>query len=179
MTTLIVKQTHPSFKATYQSGLALATSLIFLVIISIISASLFRNIVLQEKMAGNLRAQTSNFEAANSSIARNWNLLAWVGTDSSKDATTTKRSNIPDQFDIVDASSNKIVDLNIDVDICFAGEALASGFSWSNDQGRSKTLMAQRYLVKARSTDTVNSSVNIDRSGYIVLPAAGQPSNCP
>lgn len=179
MTSLIVKQIHPTLKTRCQSGLALATSLIFLVIISIVSASMFRNIVLQEKMAGNLRAQTSNFEAAKSSIARNWNLLAWVGNDSSKDATTAKSSNIPDQFDIVDASSNKIVDLNIDVDICFAGEALASGFSWSSDQGRAKTMMAQRYLVKAQSTDTVNSKVNIDRSGYIVLPAAGQPANCP
>lgn len=172
-------QQYPISLIKHQTGLALATSMIFLVVMGILSASMFRNIVLQEKMASNLSNQTSNFEAANSSISRHWNLLSWLGSSESSSAIEVKRSNIPDQYDIVNASNEKIVDMDVDVEICFAGEALASGFSWNNDQGQSQQLMAQRYLVQATSKDMIKTSVKIDRSGYIVLPAAGHPANCP
>ncbi len=170
---------YPSSLKKHQTGLALATSMIFLVVMGILGANMFRNIVLQEKMASNLSNQTSNFEAANSSISRHWNVLSWLGSSESSSAIEVKHSDIPDQFDIVNTSSEKIVDLDVDVDICFAGEALASGFSWNNDQGQSQQLMAQRYLVQAISKDSIKTSVKIDRAGYIILPAAGHPSNCP
>ncbi|MCH9699270.1 MAG: hypothetical protein K0U68_14300 [Gammaproteobacteria bacterium] len=171
-------QQYPSL-LKHQSGMALATSMIFLVIMGILSTSMFRNIVLQERMASNLGNQASNFEAANSSISRNWNLLSWLGGTQSSSAIEIKHTDIPDQFDIVNANNEKLVDVDVDVDICFAGEALASGFSWNNDLGQSQKLMAQRYLVKASSQDTVKTSVKIDRAGYIVLPSAGHPANCP
>jgi hypothetical protein len=164
--------------ALRQYGIALTTSLIFLVVMSALSVSMFRNISLQEKMAGNLRSQTSSFEAANSSIARNWSLPAWLGSTTNASAVDIKHYDIEDEFDIM-RGTDKVVDLDVDVDICFAGEALASGFSWSNDQGQSKQLMAQRYQIQAKAQDTINTSANIDRAGYVVLPAGGHPANCP
>src|SRR5712675_1995916 len=55
---------HPSLRASAQRGVALISSLLLLIIITILALSMFRSFGTQEKIAGNLREKDRALHAA-------------------------------------------------------------------------------------------------------------------
>src|SRR5205807_6276275 len=55
---------HPSLRASAQRGVALISSLLLLIILTILALSMFRSFGTQEKIAGNLREKDRALHAA-------------------------------------------------------------------------------------------------------------------
>ncbi len=94
--------TH-SAKAVRQQGFVLITGLLFLVVLTLLSLSMFRSVNVQESIAGNTREKQRAFETAQSALtyAEWWlsqgggNVMDCVGVNMATDLTKMRVCSVP------------------------------------------------------------------------------------
>lgn len=163
----------PYFLNRRESGVVLISSIIFLLVITLITLSIFRDVGQQEKMAGNQRNKTHVHHAANSALRESWfNLLALEPGERATDARARIYANGYDQ-DLDGDTATIEADLDVDVAICFEGTSPAPGTDTE--------FSAYRFRLESTANQAEEAVSRIRQGGYIVAPAPGGAvaSTCP
>ncbi len=151
-----------SFKFN-QSGAVLIASLILLLIVTIVSTSMFRDVGSQEIMASNHRIKSRTQHTANSALREQWaNLLNLAGAEQAIDARSRSFPDIYDQ-DLDGDAMTMEVDMTVDVDICFDGTTIAPGTD--------SEFRAYKFILRTTASDSTNATTRLEQGGYIVAPA--------
>ena len=156
-----------------QSGAVLIVSLVLLLIVTIISTSMFRDVGSQEIMASNHRIKSRTQHVANSALREQWaNLLNLNAGEQATDARTRSQPTAYDQ-DLDGDTSTQEVDMNVDLSICFDGTTIAPGTD--------SEFRAYKFIIQSTATDNTNTTTRLEQGGYIVAPAPAVPlaGNCP
>lgn len=156
-----------------QTGAVLVVSLVFLLIITIVSMSMFGDIRMQETMSGNHRAKSNAVHVANSALREEWvNLLNLLPGEQATDARTRSHPTAYDQDLDGDASTSE-VDMTVDVAVCFNGTTVAPGTDTD--------FQAYMFVISSTATDSANARSQLMQGGYIVAPTAPGllPVTCP
>ncbi len=170
-----------SFKK--QQGVALAVSLIFLVLITIIGVSSMRGTTMNEMMTANVQQKSSTFQVAESVIESTWNVSFILENtpeklDNPDKVVVDKDVNalkFDDMFD-VPAGASSAIDFNATATIQYCKES-------HNTFGESKGIGATVYHYYSIHGDVslpkANAHADHDQRGYIKRPAVGRTGNCP
>ena len=156
-----------------QRGAVLAGSLILLLVVMVLTTSMYRNTGLQERASGNQLDKTRVRHAASSGLREHWiNLLNLNPGENAIDARTRQHVALYDQ-DLDGDTATQEVDLTVDVNICFAGTTVAPGTDTS--------FQAYMFQLDSTAVDQDNATSQIQQGGYIVAPAPVSPlaPNCP
>ena len=156
-----------------QSGAVLIVSLVLLLIVTIISTSMFRDVGSQEIMASNHRIKSRTQHVANSALREQWaNLLNLNSGEQATDARTRSQPTAYDQ-DLDGDTSTQEVDMNVDLSICFDGTTIAPGTD--------SEFRAYKFIIQSTVSDNTNTTTRLEQGGYIVAPAPAVPlaGNCP
>jgi len=156
-----------------QSGAVLIVSLVLLLIVTIVSTSMFRDVGSQEVMASNHRIKSRTQHVANSALREQWaNLLNLNAGEQATDARTRTQPTAYDQ-DLDGDSSTQEVDMNVDLSICFDGTTIAPGTD--------SEFRAYKFIIQSTVSDNTNTTTRLEQGGYIVAPAPAVPlaGNCP
>lgn len=156
-----------------QSGAVLIASLILLLIVTIVSTSMFRDVGSQEVMASNHRIKSRTQHVANSALREQWaNLLNLNAGEQATDARTRAQPTIYDQ-DLDGDTSTQEVDMTVDLAICFDGTTIAPGTD--------SEFRAYKFIIQSTATDNNNVTTRLEQGGYIVAPAPATAlaGNCP
>lgn len=156
-----------------QSGAIMVATLVILLIITIISVSMFRDIGLQETMSGNYRSKSRTLHVANSALREQWvNLLNLLPGEDATDARNRSYPAIYDQ-DLDGDPLTIEVDMTVDVAICFDGNAIAPGTDTEFE--------AYKFQISSTASDNSNATSQLAQGGYIVAPKATVPllNTCP
>ncbi|HNP37131.1 MAG TPA: hypothetical protein PKK10_14865 [Woeseiaceae bacterium] len=146
-----------------QSGAVLVTSLIFLLIVIVITTSMFRDVGLQEMMSGNHRSKVRTQHTANSALRESWvNLLNLSGGEQATDARTRTYHGIYDQ-DLDGDALTQEVDMTVDVNICFDGTTIAPGTDTD--------FAAYKFDIQSTAVDQSGAITQLLQGGYIIAPA--------
>jgi Tfp pilus assembly protein PilX len=146
-----------------QTGAVLIASLVLLLIVTIVSTSMFRDVGSQEVMASNHRIKSRTQHVANSALREQWaNLLNLVPGEKAVDARSRSFPDIYDQ-DLDGDTSTQEVDMTVDVDICFDGTTIAPGTD--------SEFRAYKFILRTTASDTSNATTRLEQGGYIVAPA--------
>jgi Tfp pilus assembly protein PilX len=152
----------PSVKFN-QTGAVLIASLVLLLIVTIVSTSMFRDVGSQEIMASNHRIKSRTQHTANSALREQWaNLLNLAAGEQAIDARSRSFPTIYDQ-DLDGDSSTQEVDMTVDVDICFDGTTIAPGTD--------SEFRAYKFILRTTASDNTNATTRLEQGGYIVAPA--------
>jgi hypothetical protein len=150
---------HPKRR---QSGVVLVVSLVFLLIIMVLTVSMFRDVGLQEIMSGNQRAKVRTQHVANSALREQWAaLLDLFPGETATDARSRSFDDIYDQDLDADPLTQEI-DMTVQVDICFDGTSIAPG----TDTDYSAYL----FFLESRAADQSSATTRIRQGGYVVAP---------
>ena len=158
---------------TAQQGAVLVGALILLLVVMVLTTSMYRNVGLQERASGNQLDKTRARHAASSALRENWiNLLNLNPGENAIDARSRSYAALYDQ-DLDGDALTQEVDLTVNVDICFAGTTLAPGTDTS--------FQAYMFTLDSTAADADNATSQIQQGGYIVAPAPVSPlaPNCP
>ena len=156
-----------------QNGAVLIVSLILLLIVTIVSTAMFRDVGSQEVMASNHRIKSRTQHVANSALREQWaNLLNLNAGENATDARTRSKPNAYDQ-DLDGDASTQEVDMTVDLAICFDGTTIAPGTD--------SEFRAYKFIIQSTATDNNNATTRLEQGGYIVAPAPAVPlaGNCP
>ena len=146
-----------------QTGAVLIASLVLLLIVTIVSTSMFRDVGSQEIMANNHRVKSRTQHVANSALREQWaNLLNLSGTEQAVDARSRSFPTIYDQ-DLDGDATTQEVDMTVDVDICFDGTTIAPGTD--------SEFRAYKFILRTTASDGTNATTRLEQGGYIVAPA--------
>lgn len=146
-----------------QSGAVLIASLVLLLIVTIVSTSMFRDVGSQEIMASNHRIKSRTQHVANSALREQWaNLLNLNVGEQAVDARSRSFPTIYDQ-DLDGDTSTQEVDMTVDVDICFDGTTIAPGTD--------SEFRAYKFILRTTASDNTNATTRLEQGGYIVAPA--------
>lgn len=157
----------------HQSGAVLVASLVFLLIVTIVTTSMFGDVGLQETMSGNHRVKSRTKHVANSALREQWvNLLNLASGEQATDARTRSHHTAYDQ-DLDGNSSTQEVDMTVDVAVCFDGTTLAPGTD--------SEFRAYKFIIQATASDNANATTRLEQGGYIVAPSPAAPlaRTCP
>ena len=157
----------------YQQGAVLIASLVLLLIVTIVSTSMFRDVGSQEVMASNHRIKSRTNHVANSALREQWaNLLNLNAGELATDARTRAKPTEYDQ-DLDGDSSTQEVDMTVDLSICFDGTTIAPGTD--------SEFRAYKFVIQSTASDTSNATTRLEQGGYIVAPAPATTlaGNCP
>lgn len=147
-----------------QSGAVLVTSLIFLLVVIVVTTSMFRDVGLQEMMSGNHRAKVRTQHTANSALRESWvNLLNLSGGEQATDARSRTYDVIYDQ-DLDGDALTQEVDMTVNVDICFDGTTIAPGTDTD--------FSAYKFEMQSTATDQSGAVTQLRQGGYIVAPTS-------
>lgn len=162
-----------------QSGIALFSGLIFLLVLTILGVSMFGNVTVQEKMAGNFRTKIRTYQAADSSIRDVWTVADLLGNADDNDvATETRVSQMGDLFDTetftLDASST----------ICYGGEIpMPLSTEMNADVSEGGHVPLAHHLFGATGDANIvatHARSSIRQTGYVTRPTTGRPASvCP
>ena len=167
-----MRRQMPSMKQM-QTGAVLIASLVLLLIVTIVSTSMFRDVGSQEVMASNHRIKSRTQHVANSALREQWaNLLNLNAGEAATDARTRTAHTIYDQ-DLDGDSSTQEVDMTVDLSICFDGTTIAPGTD--------SEFRAYKFIIQSAAADNNNATTRLEQGGYIVAPAPAVPlaGNCP
>lgn len=156
-----------------QSGAVLIVSLVLLLIVTIVSTSMFRDVGSQEVMASNHRIKSRTQHVANSALREQWaNLLNLNAGEQATDARTRAQPTAYDQ-DLDGDAATQEVDMNVDLAICFDGTTIAPGTD--------SEFRAYKFIIQSTASDNTNTTTRLEQGGYIVAPAPAVPltGNCP
>ena len=156
-----------------QQGAVLVGALILLLAVTALTTSMYRNVGLQERAAGNQLDKTRARLAASSALREQWiNLLNLNPGETAIDARSRSHPTIYDQ-DLDGDPLTQEVDLTVDVDICFAGTTIAPGTDTS--------YQAYMFVLDSTAVDQDNAAAQIQQGGYVVAPASttALAPNCP
>jgi len=146
-----------------QTGAVLIASLVLLLIVTIVSTSMFRDVGSQEIMASNHRVKSRTNHVANSALREQWaNLLNLLPGEQAVDARSRSFPTIYDQ-DLDGDTSTMEVDMTVDVDICFDGTTIAPGTD--------SEFRAYKFILRTTASDNTNATTRLEQGGYIVAPA--------
>ena len=146
-----------------QTGAVLIASLVLLLIVTIVSTSMFRDVGSQEIMVNNHRVKSRTQHVANSALREQWaNLLNLSGTEQAVDARSRSFPTIYDQ-DLDGDATTQEVDMTVDVDICFDGTTIAPGTD--------SEFRAYKFILRTTASDGTNATTRLEQGGYIVAPA--------
>lgn len=156
-----------------QSGAVLIASLVLLLIVTIVSTSMFRDVGSQEVMASNHRIKSRTQHVANSALREQWaNLLNLNAGEQATDARTRAQPTAYDQ-DLDGDASTQEVDMTVDLAICFDGTTIAPGTD--------SDFRAYKFIIQSTVSDNTNATTRLEQGGYIVAPAPATAlaGNCP
>jgi Tfp pilus assembly protein PilX len=146
-----------------QTGAVLIASLVLLLIVTIVSTSMFRDVGSQEIMASNHRIKSRTQHVANSALREQWaNLLNLAAGEQAIDARSRSFPTIYDQ-DLDGDTSTQEVDMTVDVDICFDVT--------TNAPGTDSEFRAYKFILRTTASDNTNATTRLEQGGYIVAPA--------
>lgn len=167
-----------------QQGMALAISLIFLVLITIIGVSTMRSTTMNEVIASNAQQKSITFQVSESVIEGIWDtgfILENTPTDPNNDpypaeAVATDKDNIPfaNRFDKGAGS------ITATGSIQYCGEDFRLlGYEQSADESK-PAFVAHTYSIRGvGEIPAANTYSEHDQRGYLVRPEAGRTGNCP
>lgn len=165
---------HPTRRTrASQHGVVLVSALILLLVVTVLTTGMYRNVGLQERASGNQLDKTRARHAASSALREQWiNLLNLNAGETAIDARSRSHPTAYDQ-DLDGDALTQEVDLTVDVDICFAGTTAAPGTDTS--------FRAYMFVLDSAAVDQDNAASQIRQGGYIVAPAPASPiaPNCP
>lgn len=171
-----------------QQGIALAVSLIFLVLITIIGVSSMRGTTMNELMSANAQQKSITFQIAESVIEGVWDtgyILENTPTDLTNppaDTLTTDKENVVfnTMFDIPAHGASAAIDVTASATLQYCGEDFKLlGYQQSADESI-PAFVAQIYSIHGIGQLTAaNASANHDQRGYMVRPETGRTGNCP
>ena len=175
----IYTKRQPICVPVQQSGIALFSGLMFLLILTILGVSMFGNVTVQEKMAGNFRTKIRTFGVADSSIREVWTVADLLGNPDDNDvATETRINQMGDIFDtdtfVLDATST----------ICYGGEIpMPLSTEMNADISEGGHVALAHHLFSATGNANIvatHATSRIRQTGYITRPTTGRPpSICP
>lgn len=145
-----------------QSGVVLVVSLIFLLIIMVLTVSMFRDVGLQEIMSGNQRSKVRTQHVANSALRETWvRLLELEPGETATDARSRAFDALYDQ-DLDGDPLTQEIDMTVGVDVCYDGTAIAPGTDTD--------FSAYMFVLESRAADQSQATSRIRQGGYIVAP---------
>lgn len=146
-----------------QSGAVMVASLVFLLIVTIVTTSMFSDVGLQETMSGNHRVKSRTKHVANSALREQWvNLLNLTPGEQATDARTRSHPTAYDQ-DLDGNALTQEIDMTVDVAVCFDGITLAPGTD--------SEFRAYKFIIQSTASDNSNATTRLEQGGYIVAPA--------
>lgn len=171
-----------------QQGVALAVSLIFLVLITIIGVSSMRGTTMNEMMTANVQQKSSTFQVAESVIESVWS-VTYILENTPEKLLNPPEENItksPDDvlfnnmFDVTVYGSNAAIDFEANATIQYCEES-------HNTTGESKgigdndgTTVNHIYSIHGEANlSATNAHADHDQRGFIKRPAVGRTGNCP
>ena len=171
-----------------QQGVALAVSLIFLVLITIIGVTSIRGTTMNELMSANAQQKSTTFQIAESVIEGVW--------DTGYILKKTPAQLIDPPADVIDKDLNDVdfdvmfdmpaygataaiaVDANATLQYCGEDFKLL-GYQQSADES-TPAFVAHIYSIHGVGELTAaNASADHDQRGFLVRPEAGRTGNCP
>lgn len=163
-------------KFTTQRGYALATSLLFLVVMAMLAVSMYGNVNVQEQMASNVRIKNRTLVAAKSALQDKW--TSEVLRDHMLEQENREVIDVGDEYDT--SNGGTTIDLEGVVSICYMGERECVGCSLDaseiTDQAgfTYKTFFAATHVEEAAT----RSSTTIEQSGYLLMRKSDHVPNC-
>lgn len=139
-----------------QRGVVLVASLLVLLVVTVIGTSTFRDVGLQEKMAGNFRVKARTFEVTNSALQQQWiQLMETQGTEKVTDIRTRTADT---QYDLSNA------DLAVATTTCYQGSDIAPGTD--------EDYRTYQFRVTSTATDSTGARSSIRQGGYVIAEKA-------
>jgi len=181
-----------------QQGVALAVSLIFLVLITIIGVSSIRGTTMNELMAANNQQKSMTFQVAESVIEGVWD-TGYILKNTPAELTNPAADVIayhkdydpaaPDatlnfnaMFDVPASTDGTTAAIEVDANatLQYCGEDFKLiGYQQSADESN-PAFVAHIYSIHGVGKLTAaNASANHDQRGFLVRPEAGRTGNCP
>lgn len=178
----ILNRNTPSLPKS-QGGMALAISLIFMVIITIIGVSNMRSTTVNETIASNSEQKAVTFQVAESVIG-----LMWDTGFMMQNTPETPFNNPPAEMITNDPEGNDftarfdngagVIDASGSIQYCGEDFKLV-GYQLSADES-SPGFVAHIYSVRGVGEITAaNTYAEHDQRGYLVRPETGRSGNCP
>lgn len=171
-----------------QQGVALAVSLIFLVLITIIGVTSIRGTTMNELMSANAQQKSAAFQIAESVIEGVWDtdyILQNTPTalvDPPAISLTTDKNDLSfnDSFDIAAYGTTAAVAVNAHATLQYCGEEFKLiGYSQSADES-TPAFVAHVYSIHGvGEIAAANAAADHDQRGYLVRPETGRTGNCP
>jgi len=171
-----------------QQGVALAVSLIFLVLITIIGVTSIRSTTMNELMAANAQQKSTTFQIAESVIEGVWDtgyILKKTPTqliDPPADVLDKDMNDVPfnTMFDVPTNGTTAAIDVNADATLQYCGEDFKLlGYQQSADES-TPAFVAHIYSIHGVGTlAAAKASADHDQRGFLVRPEAGRTGNCP
>ncbi len=158
-------------RLTRQEGVVLVASLFVLLVITLLTVSTFKDVNLQEKMAGNYRVKARTFEAANAAAQEFWlKLMTLQGTEQVTDVRTR---DLNTEFDVdTDGDGTVDADLTVAISICYDGTEVAPGTD--------EEYVSYKFFVTADGSDPSGARSQVRQGGYVIgdAVASGLPTTC-
>lgn len=171
-----------------QQGIALAVSLIFLVLITIIGVSSIRGTTMNELMSANAQQKSTTFQIAESVIEGVWDtgyILKNTPTQLNNppaDVIDKDLNDVPfnNMFDMPAYGSTAAIDVNANATLQYCGEDFKlMGYQQSADES-TPAFVAHIYSIHGvGELPAANASADHDQRGFLVRPEAGRTGNCP
>ncbi len=171
-----------------QQGVALAVSLIFLVLITIIGVTSIRSTTMNELMAANSQQKSTTFQIAESVIEGVWDtgyILKKTPAqlvDPPADVLDKDLNDVPfnNMFDVPANGTTAAIDVTANATLQYCGEDFKLiGYQQSADES-SPAFVAHIYSIHGVGQITAaKASADHDQRGYLVRPEAGRTGNCP
>jgi type IV pilus assembly protein PilX len=171
-----------------QQGVALAVSLIFLVLITIIGVTSIRSTTMNELMAANAQQKSTTFQIAESVIEGVWDtgyILKNTPTDLTNppaDVLDKDMNDIPfnTMFDVPANGTTAAINVTANATLQYCGEDFKLiGYQQSADESQ-PAFVAHIYSIHGiGNLAAAHASSDHDQRGYLVRPEAGRTGNCP
>ncbi len=179
-----------------QQGVALAVSLIFLVLITIIGVTSIRGTTMNELMAANSQQKSMTFQVAESVIEGVWDtgyILRKTPadlTDPPADVIAYHKDSDPvapepafnfnNMFDVPPNGTTAAIAVDASATLQYCGEDFKLiGYQQSADESN-PAFVAHIYSIHGvGELAAANASGDHDQRGFLVRPEAGRTGNCP
>ncbi len=171
-----------------QQGVALAISLIFLILITIIGVTSIRTTTMNELMAANAQQKSMTFQVAESVIEGVWdtgyilkNTPAQLQNPPAQ-VLDKDINNVPfnTMFDVPANGTSAAIDINAEATLQYCGEDFKLlGYQQSADES-TPAFVAHIYSIHGvGDVAAANASADHDQRGFLVRPETGRTGNCP
>ncbi|MFK8067522.1 MAG: PilX N-terminal domain-containing pilus assembly protein [Gammaproteobacteria bacterium] len=171
-----------------QQGIALAVSLIFLVLITIIGVSSMRGTTMNELMSANAQQKSATFQIAESVIEGVWdtgyilkNTPTQLTNPPAVDLTKDKNDfDFNTSFDVAAHGGSPAINVNAQATLQYCGEEFKLLAYSQNADESTPAFVAHVYSIHGvGEIASANAASDHDQRGYLIRPETGRTGNCP